>query len=63
MFDTAIEDLPDELHSERSWGKGNNPKSAVFKFLAENANFKIDKTIDDKIQISVAPSGYLKRVN
>ena len=63
VFDTAIEDLPDELHSERSWGKGNNPKSAVFKFLAENANFKIDKTIDDKIQISVAPSGYLKRVN
>jgi cephalosporin hydroxylase len=62
VFDTAIEDLPDEMHSERSWGKGNNPKSAVFKFLADNSNFVIDSAIDEKIQISVAPSGYLKRV-
>ena len=63
VFDTVIEDLPDELHSDRPWGKGNNPKSAVFKFLAKNSNFVIDAGIDDKIQISVAPSGYLKRVN
>ena len=63
VFDTAIEDLPDELHSDRPWGKGNNPKSAVFKFLAKNSNFVIDAGIDEKIQISVAPSGYLKRVN
>ena len=63
VFDTVIEDLPDELHSDRPWGKGNNPKSAVFKFLAKNSNFAIDAGIDEKIQISVAPSGYLKRVN
>ena len=63
VFDTVIEDLPDELHSDRPWGKGNNPKSAVFKFLAKNSNFVIDAGIDEKIQISVAPSGYLKRVN
>jgi len=63
VFDTVIEDLPDKLHSDRPWGKGNNPKSAVFKFLAKNSNFVIDSAIDEKIQISVAPSGYLKRVN
>ena len=63
VFDTVIEDLPDELHFDRPWGKGNNPKSAVFKFLAKNSNFVIDAGIDEKIQISVAPSGYLKRVN
>ena len=63
VFDTVIEDLPDELYFDRPWGKGNNPKSAVFKFLAKNSNFVIDAGIDEKIQISVAPSGYLKRVN
>jgi len=63
VFDTVIDDLPDSLHSDRPWGKGNNPKTAVFKFLADNSNFVIDSQIDEKIQISVAPSGYLKRVN
>ena len=63
VFDTVIEDLPDPLHSDRPWGKGNNPKTAVYKFLANNSNFVIDSAIDEKIQISVAPSGYLKRVN
>ena len=63
VFDTVIEDLPDSLHSDRPWGKGNNPKTAVYKFLADNSNFVIDSAIDEKIQISVAPSGYLKRVN
>jgi cephalosporin hydroxylase len=63
VFDTVIEDLPDSLHSDRPWGKGNNPKTAVYKFLANNSNFVIDSAIDEKIQISVAPSGYLKRVN
>lgn len=63
VFDTVIEELPDSLHSDRPWGKGNNPKTAVYKFLANNSNFVIDSAIDEKIQISVAPSGYLKRVN
>lgn len=63
VFDTAIEDLPDSLHSNRPWGKGNNPKTAVYKFLEDNSNFVIDSAIDEKIQISAAPSGYLKRVN
>ena len=62
VFDTAIEDLPDSLHSNRPWGKGNNPKTAVYKFLEDNSNFVIDSAIDEKIQISAAPSGYLKRV-
>jgi cephalosporin hydroxylase len=63
VFDTVIDDLPDSMHSDRPWGKGNNPKTAVFKFLADNSNFVIDSEIDEKIQISVAPSGYLKRIN
>jgi cephalosporin hydroxylase len=64
VFDTLIEDLPaDYKWANRSWGKGNNPKTAVHKFLETNDNFIIDKSIDEKILISVAPDGYLKRIS
>jgi cephalosporin hydroxylase len=47
----------------RPWNPGNNPKTAVFQFLNSNKNFQIDKSIDNKILISVAPEGYLKRIS
>jgi cephalosporin hydroxylase len=63
VFDTLIEDLPANYKwPNRSWGKGNNPKTAVHKFLETNDNFIIDKDIDNKLLISVAPDGYLKRI-
>lgn len=61
VFDTLIEDRPKGFY-DRSWDKGDNPKTAVWKYLEENNNFEIDKEIDNKILISVAPDGYLKRV-
>jgi len=42
--------------------KGYNPKTAVWEFLKENSDFEIDKSIQDKLLITVAPDGYLKRV-
>lgn len=45
VFDTLVEDLPDELFTDRPWGKGNNPKTAVWEFLRNNDQFKIDKEI------------------
>jgi cephalosporin hydroxylase len=64
VFDTIVEDLPpDYMPGGRPWNPGNNPKTAVWEFLKTNNNFQIDKSIDNKILISVAPSGYLKRVN
>lgn len=60
VFDTAIDDLPDELVANRSWGKGNNPKTAVHEFLKTHPGFMIDKSIQDKLLITVAPDGYLK---
>lgn len=60
--DTGIEDLPVGTTSDRPWGKGNNPKTAVWKFLKENKNFKIDKNIESKLIITGSPSGYLKRI-
>lgn len=61
VFDTIVEDLPKGSY-DRPWDVGNNPKTAVFEFLKTNDNFVIDKQIDNKLLISVAPDGYLKRV-
>ena len=62
VFDTIIEDAPDRLSSDRPWGKGNNPKTAVWEFLKTNDRFEIDKEIENKLLITVASDGYLKRV-
>lgn len=63
VFDTVIEDLPTESTSDRPWGPGNNPKVAVEQFLLHNDNFVPDTGIDQRLLISVAPGGYLRRVS
>jgi len=60
--DTGIEDLPVGTILDRPWGKGNNPKTAVWEFLKENNNFEIDKIIESKLIITGLPDGYLRRV-
>ncbi len=63
VFDTIVEHLPEGYFSQqRPWGIGNNPRTAVDEFLKINNNFIVDKTIDNKLLISVTPRGYLKRV-
>jgi len=62
VFDTIIEDLPDTMFPERPWSRGNNSKTAVFDFLENNNNFVIDKSIERKLMITAAPSGFLKRL-
>lgn len=62
VFDTLIENLPGEMYPDRPWGPGNNPWTAVQEFLRGHNEFEIDKTVDNKILITVAPDGYLKRV-
>ena len=63
VFDTVVEDMPADWDwGIRPWGVGNNPKTAVFEYLKTTNNFVTDKEIDNKILISVAPDGYLKRV-
>jgi cephalosporin hydroxylase len=61
VFDTIVEDMPKGAY-ERPWDVGNNPKTAVWEYLKHNDNFEIDHQIDNKLLISVAPEGYLKRV-
>lgn len=63
VFDTIVENLPEGYFSQqRPWGISNNPKTAVLDFLKKNEAFVIDYSIDNKLLISVAPEGYLKRI-
>lgn len=61
VFDTVVEDLQPGSFPDRPWGVGDNPKTAVHEFLKENDNFEIDRDIESKIRITVAPDGYLRR--
>lgn len=74
VFDTLIEDMPPGSFPDRPWDKGNNPKTAVHEYLrllreegrhgsdGKPLHFEIDKSIENKLLITVAPDGYLKRV-
>ena len=64
VFDTIVENLPvDYLPGhKRPWGIGDNPMTAIKAFLSQNSSFEIDTEINNKLLISVAPDGYLKRV-
>jgi cephalosporin hydroxylase len=72
--DTVIEDAPTYMVSERPWGKGNSPKSAVWEYLrrvsdegrrsvhGDPMKWEIDRFIEAKIVLTGSPDGYLKRV-
>ncbi|MBS1644362.1 MAG: cephalosporin hydroxylase family protein [Bacteroidetes bacterium] len=62
VFDTIVEDMPRAMY-DRPWDVGNNPKTAVWEYLKSHSEFEIDKQIDNKLLISVAPDGYLKRIS
>jgi cephalosporin hydroxylase len=62
VFDTVVEDLPGQKWADRPWGPGNNPKTAVWKYLETHPQFQIDKSVHQKLLITVAPDGYLLRV-
>lgn len=62
VFDTIVEDLPEETYQDRPWGKGDNPKTAVREYLKTHPEFEIDRQMDNQLQISVALEGFLKRV-
>lgn len=57
--DTGVEDLTET--SDRPWGKGNNPQTAVWQFLLENKDFEICD-IHSKLILTGSPNGYLKRI-
>jgi len=62
VFDTFVEDMPSDLFPDRPWSPGDNPKTAVHEFLQNHPEFVIDESVQDKLLITVAPDGYLKRI-
>lgn len=61
VMDTVVEDMSKEMFPDRPWGPGDNPKTAVWEYLKTHPEFEIDKSIQHKLLITVAPDGYLKR--
>ena len=62
VFDTVVEDMPKALFPDRPWGPGNNPKTAVREFLGKTDRFVVDKEVENKLLLTVAPDGYLRCV-
>ena len=63
VFDTFVEDMPPKYFPDRPWDKCDSPKTAVREYVKSHSEFEIDKSIDNKLLISVAPDGYLLRIS
>ena len=62
VYDTIINDLPENYFNNRPWSKKDNPKTAVKAFLRKHKKFKLDLSFENKSLISSLPGGVLKRV-
>jgi cephalosporin hydroxylase len=62
VFDSFVEDMPKGFFADRPWDVGNNPKTAVHEWLKQHEQFEIDAEIENKLMVTVAPDGFLKRV-
>lgn len=63
VFDTFVEDMVKDFFPDRPWNPGNNPKTAVREYLKSHQEFEIDSDIHNKLQVTVAPDGFLRRVS
>ncbi len=73
VYDSIIDDLPDDSFRDRPWGRGNNPKTAIVEYLrrleiegraaldGRPLALEIDRKLDKRLLITVAPDGYLRR--
>jgi cephalosporin hydroxylase len=60
--DTFIEFFPKGYYDNRPWDVGNNPFTALKEFMAKHDNFIINRELSDKLMITEAFDGYLKRI-
>ncbi len=61
VFDTVIENLPSDMYVDRPWDVGDNAMTGMREWLRRDPGFEIDTEMDAKLQITVAPNGYLRR--
>jgi len=62
VFNTIVEHMPKSMFPDCTWGLGKNPKTAVHDFLVWHPECTIDAAIPDKLLMTGAPDGYLKRI-
>jgi cephalosporin hydroxylase len=62
IFDTFVDDMPAGFFANRPWDVGNNPKTAVRQWLKGRSDFQIDESWPNKLMVTVAPDGFLKRM-
>ena len=62
VFDTFVEDMPPKFFADRPWDVGNNPKTAVKQWLTSHAEFEVDAEMEQRLQVTVAPHGFLRRL-
>jgi len=60
--DTFIEFFPKGYCDARPWDVGDNPYTAMKKFLLTTKDFQIDKTLTSQAMITETIDGYLKKV-
>ena len=74
VLDSIVEDLPADAFPDRPWAPGNNPKTAARAYLkilagegrkakdGDALHLQCDEELENKLMLSVAPEGYMKRV-
>lgn len=62
VFDTFVQDVPEDVFPDRPWSHGDNPKTAVWEYLKSHPEFEIDQSMQNKLLVTVAPDGFLMRV-
>ena len=74
VFDTIVENLPEDMFPGRPWSQGNSPKTAVHAYLEKlksneirgvdggRPRFEIDKAVENKLLLNATPDGFLKRL-
>ena len=61
VFDTFVEDMPSHFFADRPWDQGNSPKTAVRQWLGTHPEFIVDVAVQNKLMVTVAPEGFLRR--
>ena len=65
VMDTAIEILePSVIGDDKPWGKGDNPNTAIKKFMTfEGQSFEIDQKFDNRCFPGAAKGGFLRKLS
>jgi cephalosporin hydroxylase len=53
--------MPPQFFADRPWDVGNNPQTATRQWLSMNADFSVDRIMESRLMVTVAPDGFLKR--